>query len=122
MAITAHHTLAHSGQAGHNLPLALFPHVFYRSRPQPLNILHVNASDIDGGAARAAYRIHRSLVEHGVPPGLNSQMRVISQLSDDPTVIGGPPTGQSPIWRRLQPRFAQQARRGFRTGNPTLHS
>ena len=45
-----------------------------------------------------------------------------SQLSDDSTVIGGPPAGQSPIWRRLQPRLAQQARRGFRTGNPTLHS
>ena len=37
-------------------------------------------------------------------------------------MIGGPPTGQSPIWRRLQPRLAQQARRGFRTGNSTLHS
>ena len=49
-------------------------------------------------------------------------MRVISQLSEDPTVISGPPAGQSPIRRRLQPRFAHQARRGFRTGNPTLHS
>jgi hypothetical protein len=47
---------------------------------------------------------------------------VISQLSDDPTVISGPPAGQSPIWRRLQPHIAQQARRGFRTGNPTPHS
>jgi glycosyltransferase involved in cell wall biosynthesis len=87
-----------------------------------LNILHVNASDIDGGAARAAYRIHRSLVEHGAAHGLSSQMRVISQLSDDPSVISGPPAGQSPIWRRLQPRLAHQARRGFRTGNSTLHS
>jgi glycosyltransferase involved in cell wall biosynthesis len=87
-----------------------------------LKILHVNASDIGGGAARAAYRIHRSLVEHGAAHGLSSQMRVISSLSDDPTVISGPPIGQSPIWRRLQPRLAQQARRGFRTGNPTLHS
>jgi len=87
-----------------------------------LNILHVNASDISGGAARAAYRIHRSLVEHGAAHGLTSQMRVISQLSDDPTVISGPPAGQNPIWRRLQPRLAQSARRGFRTGNTTLHS
>jgi glycosyltransferase involved in cell wall biosynthesis len=87
-----------------------------------LNILHVNASDIGGGAARATYRIHRSLVDHGAAHGLQSRMRVISQLSDDPTVIGGPPVGQGPIWRRLQPRLAQRARRGFRTGNPTLHS
>jgi glycosyltransferase involved in cell wall biosynthesis len=87
-----------------------------------LNILHVNASDISGGAARAAYRIHRSLVEHGEAHGLQSLMCVISKHSDDPTVIGGPPLGQSAIWRRIQPRLAQQARRGFRTGNPTLHS
>lgn len=85
-------------------------------------ILHVNASDINGGAARAAYRIHSSLVEHGESSGLQSQLRVISQLSDDPTVIGGPPTGQGAIGRRLRPRLATQARRGFRTGNPTMHS
>jgi len=87
-----------------------------------LNILHVNASDIIGGAARAAYRIHRCLVDHGEAHGLQSQMRAITQLSDDPTVISGPPAGQNPIWRRLQPRLAQQASRGFRTGNPTPHS
>ncbi|MFU8884463.1 MAG: glycosyltransferase [Cyanobacteriota bacterium] len=86
-----------------------------------MNILHVNASDISGGAARATYRIHRSLVEHGAAHGFSSKMRVINRLSDDPTVISGPPA-QSPIWRRLRPRLAQQACRGFRTGNPTLHS
>ena len=86
------------------------------------SILQLSSSDSCGGAARAAYRIHRSLVEHGAAHCLSSQMRVISRLSDDPTVISGPPAGQSPIWRRLQPRLAQQARRGFRTSNPTLHS
>jgi glycosyltransferase involved in cell wall biosynthesis len=49
-------------------------------------------------------------------------MRVISKMTDDPTVIGGPPVEQGPIWRRLQPRLSQQARCGFRTGNPTMHS
>jgi len=49
-------------------------------------------------------------------------MRVNSKMTDDPTVIAGPPVGQTPIWRRLQPRLSQQARRGFRTGNPTHHS
>jgi len=56
-----------------------------------LNVLHVNASDISGGAARAAYRIHRALVEHGSAHGLQSHMRVIAQYSDDPTVLGGMP-------------------------------
>jgi len=87
-----------------------------------LKILHVNASDIDGGAARAAYRIHRSLVDYGVGDHIKSQMRVISRLSDDHTVISGSPAGQSPIWRRLQSHLSHQARRGFRTGNPSLHS
>jgi glycosyltransferase involved in cell wall biosynthesis len=87
-----------------------------------LNILHVSASDINGGAARAAYRIHRSLVEHGEDHGLASRMRVISRLSDDPTVISGPPAGQSAMWRKLHPRLNRQARKGFRTGSPTLHS
>ncbi len=87
-----------------------------------MNILHVNASDIGGGAARAAYRIHRSLVEHGEGLSLQSQMRVISQLTGDPSVISGAPTGQSAIWRRLQPRLTRQALRGFQTDNPTLHS
>lgn len=87
-----------------------------------MNILHVNAADIDGGAARAAYRIHRSLVDHGQLYGLQSQMRVISRLTDDTTVISGAPAGQSAVWRKLQPRLSQQHRRGFRTGSPTLHS
>jgi glycosyltransferase involved in cell wall biosynthesis len=88
----------------------------------PLKILHVNASDISGGAARAAYRIHRSVVDHGVAHGLQSHLRAISQLSDDPTVIGGPPLGKIAIGSRLRPRLNQLARRGFRTGNPILHT
>ncbi|MBC1262425.1 glycosyltransferase [Synechococcus sp. BSF8S] len=87
-----------------------------------MQILNVNASDIGGGAARAAYRIHRSLVVHGQAHGLHSQMRVISGLSGDPTVFSGPPAGQNAVWRRLQPRLSLQSRRGFHTGNPTLHS
>jgi glycosyltransferase involved in cell wall biosynthesis len=88
-----------------------------------LKILHVNASGgISGGAARAAYRIHRSLVEHGEVHQLESKLRAISQHSDDSTLICGPPQGQSAIWRRVQPRLAQLAWRGFHTGNPTSHS
>ena len=86
--------------------------------PHSLNILHVNASDISGGAARAAYRIHRSLIERGagLDLGLKSQMRVISQLSDDPTVISGTPPGLSPISRRVELRLAELASHGFSTG------
>lgn len=87
-----------------------------------MNILHVNASDIGGGAARAAYRIHRSLVDYGEVYGLLSKLRVINRLSDDPTVIGGTPAGYGPIRSRLNPRLINRVRRSFVTENPTIHS
>lgn len=49
-----------------------------------MKILHVNTSDIQGGAARAAYRLHRALLDEGV----DSQMLVQNKSSDDHTVIG----------------------------------
>jgi len=49
-----------------------------------MKILIVSKSDIQGGAARAAYRLHHSLLAEGV----DSQMLVQSKSSDDFTVIG----------------------------------
>lgn len=49
-----------------------------------MKVLIVNTNDIEGGAARAAYRLHRSLLSEGV----NSQMLVQNKASDDETVIG----------------------------------
>lgn len=83
-----------------------------------MRILHVNHSDINGGAARAAYRIHRSLVS----AGLNSRMRVIDRTSDDATVVGGPPAGTGPIGRYLRRQLARLSLSNFRTANPILHS
>lgn len=48
-----------------------------------MKILIVNTSDIQGGAARAAYRLHRSLLDANI----DSQMLVQSKVSDDCTVI-----------------------------------
>ncbi len=91
-----------------------------------MKVTHVNASDIDGGAARAAYRIHQCLVHHGSVFGLDSRMRVIGKLTDDFTVVGGQPLTEGrlsrKLWRRLRPRLTPLARRGFKTKNPTLHS
>ncbi|ESE41254.1 glycosyltransferase family 4 protein [Shewanella decolorationis] len=47
-----------------------------------MKILIVNTSDIQGGAARAAYRLHKALLAEGV----DSQMLVQSKSSDDFTV------------------------------------
>jgi glycosyltransferase involved in cell wall biosynthesis len=45
--------------------------------------LIVNSHDIEGGAARAAYRLHQGLKSMGI----NSQMLVQEKLSNDPTVL-----------------------------------
>ena len=47
-----------------------------------MNILHINTSDITGGAARATYRLHTGL--HKL--GHESQMYVLNKKSADPTV------------------------------------
>ncbi|MCU7835976.1 MAG: glycosyltransferase family 4 protein [gamma proteobacterium symbiont of Taylorina sp.] len=48
-----------------------------------MKILIVNSSDMKGGAARAAYRLHKSLLDQKI----NSQMLVKNKISDDYTVI-----------------------------------
>ena len=48
-----------------------------------MKILIVNTSDIQGGAARAAYRLHQSLLAENI----DSQMLVQSKSSDDFTVL-----------------------------------
>lgn len=48
-----------------------------------MRILIVNFSDTEGGAARAAYRLHKSLLNEN----MNSKMLVKSKKSDDYTVV-----------------------------------
>jgi glycosyltransferase involved in cell wall biosynthesis len=48
-----------------------------------MKILHIATEDIQGGAARAAYRLHRGLLALGV----DSQMLVKHKTSDDQSVI-----------------------------------
>ena len=48
-----------------------------------MKVLIVNISDIQGGAARAAYRLHKALLDQNI----DSQMLVQSKSSDDFTVI-----------------------------------
>lgn len=49
-----------------------------------MKILHINASDMGGGAARAAYRLHIALKNEGV----DSTMLVQKKIGDDYDVIG----------------------------------
>jgi glycosyltransferase involved in cell wall biosynthesis len=47
-----------------------------------MNILHINQSDIGGGAAIAAYRLHQGLIERG----LSSKLLVGKAVTSDPSV------------------------------------
>jgi hypothetical protein len=49
-----------------------------------MKVLHISHSDNDGGAARAAYRIHKALLDHGI----ESRMLVQYSKLDDWTVKG----------------------------------
>ncbi len=58
----------------------------------------VNKSDSQGGAARAAYRLHTGLRKIGV----DSKMIVDSKISDDPNVYG--PEGKiRKLWSKVRP-------------------
>ena len=63
-----------------------------------MKVLHLNTSDLSGGAARAAYRLHRGL--HDI--GADSQMLVQDKTSDDRTVIS-PPTKLNKGWAKIRP-------------------
>jgi glycosyltransferase involved in cell wall biosynthesis len=50
---------------------------------EPMKILHLSTSDISGGAARSAYRIHQGLQHHNV----DSTLLVQEKSGDDPAAI-----------------------------------
>jgi len=60
-----------------------------------MKIIIVNTSDISGGAARAAYRLHRALLAKDI----ESRMMVQSKVSDDLTVLGPETTLKKGIGR-----------------------
>jgi glycosyltransferase involved in cell wall biosynthesis len=82
-----------------------------------MKIYHLNYSDLTGGAARAAYRIHHSLLRHGT----DSTLLVDSAKTGDRTVIG-PTTRSGKFKALLRPKIGDLAHFLYRTENPTLHS
>lgn len=82
-----------------------------------MNILIVNNSDIEGGAARAAYRLHKSLLAEGI----NSQMLVQSKTSDNFTVIGPTNKIQKGL-SKLRPTLDNLPVRRYKERTKTLFS
>jgi len=82
-----------------------------------MKILQVNTSDISGGAAIAAYRIHKGLQGGGI----NSRMLVQSKLSDDKTVIG-PDNKIKKGFAKLRPTLDSAVKKIFAGGAKTIFS
>lgn len=82
-----------------------------------MKTLIVNTSDIQGGAARAAYRLHCSLLAAGV----NSEMLVQSKVSDDFSVKG-PDTKVQKVAAKLRPTLDTLPVRRYKNRTKTLFS
>ncbi|TYB33444.1 MAG: glycosyltransferase, partial [Flexistipes sinusarabici] len=82
-----------------------------------MKILIVNTSDIRGGAARAAYRLHQALLRCGV----ESQMLVQKKASDDYTVTG-PSTKTQKGFGKVRPTLDSIPTRLYKNKSKTLFS
>jgi glycosyltransferase involved in cell wall biosynthesis len=82
-----------------------------------MKILHLNTYDISGGAAIAAYRIHKGL--QGI--GMDSKMLVQTKLSDDKSVIG-PGNKLKRGLALLRPAFDSAFKNLFSGGSKTIFS
>jgi glycosyltransferase involved in cell wall biosynthesis len=82
-----------------------------------MKILIVNTSDINGGAARAAYRLHQSLLMKNI----DSQMLVLKKSSDDFTVLGPTSKTENAI-NKLKPILDSIPIKFYKDKIPTLFS
>lgn len=82
-----------------------------------MKIFAINQSDIQGGAARAAYRIHQALCQQG----MDSTMLVNVAASGDWTVQG-PTTKWAKLATRMRPQVGMLATRLLRSSNLNFHS
>jgi len=82
-----------------------------------MKILIVNTSDINGGAARAAYRLHQSLLMKNI----DSQMLVLNKSSDDFTVLG-PISKIEKVINKLKPTLDSIPVKFYKEKTTTLFS
>ena len=82
-----------------------------------MKVLHISHSDISGGAARAAYRLHRAQLATGI----DSHMLVRSKKSDDWTVQG-PVTRIEKLFNIMRGFIGSQLMKLQRSQNVNFHS
>jgi len=83
-----------------------------------MKILTVNTHDIDGGAARAAYRLHKSLLKEGI----DAQMLVMRKQSDDFTVVSSHSSKPKRVMALLRPTLDQFPVMRYKDRDRTLFS
>jgi glycosyltransferase involved in cell wall biosynthesis len=83
-----------------------------------MKIIHVSTSDSVGGAAKAAYRVHRALVDSGI----DSRMWVLDRNSDDDRVGNVKLTLAVRLKTKFQNRLMARNLSDWHTDNPILHS
>ena len=83
-----------------------------------MKVLHISFSDGGGGAARAAYRIHRCILKSGIA----SEMLVLEKQTDDLSVKKYRPNLFERIIKKFQRRLDFKIRQKFNTKNQVLHS
>lgn len=84
-----------------------------------LSIIHLTNNDLVGGAARAAYRIHKCIKESENDLSVNSSMKVINKYSSDPNVTSL--RNNSFLWKRLQPRISRILTKKIISNNKSAH-
>lgn len=83
-----------------------------------MKILHINTTDIEGGAARAAYRLHKALLKKR----LDSQMLVQTKNSDDNTIHTVYKTKLGKACSLLRPFFDALPLKCYKNRTKTLFS
>lgn len=83
-----------------------------------MNIVHVCNSDTNGGAARAAYRLHRSLIKASV----DSSMLVCEKSSDDQSVQVSRQNISLQLLNKVKNRLNNKRWMGFSAPHQLMHS
>ena len=82
-----------------------------------MRVIHLSTADLNGGAARAAYRIHKALLGNGI----QSEM-VVNEASSGDWSVHGPGDKFAKVSSRLRRYLASPLKGLLHTGNPVLHT
>ena len=94
-----------------------FSGIFVKELLNNLKIIHLSTSDFQGGAARATYRIHQSLLEENI----NSKMLVEYKYLNDSNIIG-PNNLFSKAFIKSKPIIVKPIISLLKTKSTNLHS